>query len=138
MEIVNSKVVTGKTMFECLYEPFTKRHKKAGGKDDRMLFSAVELTPHIFVTMGPVNKDLDKYIAICIQNDYADDPYILKSTRVDEFDRDNAETGFHLLMLDLFEDIMAEAGDLRESFQCELEEALDFVIPFEPDDNPEE
>ena len=92
----------------------------------------------MFVTMGPVNKDLDKYIAICIQKDYADDPYILKSTRIDEFDRDNAETEFHLLMLDLFEDVMVEESDLRESFQCELEEALDFVIPYEPDDNPEE
>lgn len=137
MEIVNSRLVTGKTMFECLYEPFTKRRKK-GGKDEGVLFSAIELSPHIFVTMGPVNKEWDKYIAICIKNDFEDDPYILKSTQITGFDRDAAETAFHLLMLDLFEDFMIEAGDLRETYQSELEEAIEYVSPFEPDDDQEE
>ena len=135
MEIVNSRLVTGKTMFECLYDPFTKRQKKAGGKDGEVLFSGVELSPHIFVAMGPINREPEKFIAICIQNDEEDGPFILKSIRIDKFDRERAEMALHLIMLDFFEDFLIETSDLREMFRNELEEAVEYVRSDEPDDN---
>lgn len=138
MEIVNSRLVTGKTMFECLYDPFTKRHKKTGGKDGEVLFSGVELSPHIFVTMGPVNKDPEKFIAICIQNDEEDGPFILKSVRIDDFDRENAEMALHLLLLKFFEDVLVEAQGLKGAFQKETAEVLLYIGSDIADDNQRE
>ncbi|MBR3361827.1 MAG: hypothetical protein IKG39_10860 [Lachnospiraceae bacterium] len=137
MEIVDSRLVTGKTMFECLYEPFTKRRKK-GGKDDGVLFSGVELSPHMFVAMGPINKEPDKFIAICIQNDEEDGPFILKSVRVDDFDRENAEMALHLLMLEFLEDVMVETQSLKGTLQKEVAEVLEYIGHDMPDDGQEE
>ena len=137
MKVEDSRLVTGKTMFECLYEPFTKRRRRADRKDEEALFSAVELSPHIFVTMGPVNKP-DKYIAICMHNDTEDCPFILKSIRVDDFDRENAEMNLHLLMLDFFRDYMVEDSNLREAFGNALEEAVEYVSPADTDADQEE
>ena len=86
-----------------LYEPFEEPEAESEVPEGCYEFSAVELSPHINIIMGPIKKEKVKYIAIEMVGDEKEKSTFLVANRIDHFNRFTAlDSGAVKPVLQLF------------------------------------